>query len=96
MNLLTGRGKLRRGEMRTKPEGLEKQGQPSITERRSHESHLSQNKREASYGGGMLHSMGTCLNVAIKSCVLYPEKNIIQKHICTPLFTEALFIVVKT
>ena len=49
--LLMGSGEPRVGELRTKPEGLEKQGQPKHGREKVQWSHVSQQEREACEAG---------------------------------------------
>ena len=48
------------------------------------------------YGDSSKNQVQLPYDPAIPLLGIYPEKTIIQKDICTPLFTEALFTVAKT
>lgn len=64
--LLRWSGELRAGELRTKPEGLQNQGQPKHERQKVQWSHVSQQEREACEAG-MRHGLGPWPHFAIRS-----------------------------
>ena len=45
---------------------------------------------------GAYPSLGDLLNPGISLLSIYPEKTIIQKDTCTPMFTAAVFAIART